>query len=216
MQKLGVVIYHSNILNIYKPRWIIECISSLLNQTVNDFTIYEINYDGENNSVVPPTCPNERKFFALKLKNHAQAMNFIIEQAFNDDCEIVFNVNLDDIYHPTRFEKQIKAINDGYDLVSSDFCYIEEINDSEDIPTMLMNIANRGDINENLKRGHNVIAHPSVCYSKNFWRSNKYNPDLIPREDLDLWQRSCDKFKFHIIDEVLLNYRIHSNQVSKS
>ena len=83
MQKLGVVIYHSNILNIYKPRWIIECVSSLLNQTVNDFTIYEINYDGENNSVLPPTCPNKRKFFALKLKNHAQAMNFIIEQAFN-------------------------------------------------------------------------------------------------------------------------------------
>lgn len=214
MQKIGVIIYHSDILNIYKPRWVEECLRSILNQSFNEFTLYELNYDAEDYSVVPKDCKNNKKFFSFKLENYAEAMNFILNEAFNDGCDIVFNINLDDNYHPDRFKKQIEAINSGYDLVSTDFCYISEINEKEDEIILYKNILQYGDINYNLKQNHNVIAHPSVCYSKNFWKHNKYNPNLVPKEDLDLWQRSCDKFKFHIIDEVLLNYRIHEKQVS--
>ena len=212
--KIGVILYHSNINKIYKKRWIDECINSILNQTIKNFSFYEVNYNGENNSVIPSSCEYEKKFYSLKLKNHGDAMNFILNKTVEDNCDIIFNVNLDDIYHPQRFKKQIKEINNGYDIVSNDFCYIREINESEDEIFHYKNICQYGDISLNLKNNHNIIAHPSVCYSKNFIQNNKYNIDLLPCEDLDLWKRTCDKYKFYIINEVLLNYRIHEKQVS--
>jgi hypothetical protein len=214
--KIGVILYHSNINKIYKKRWIDECINSILNQTIKDFIFYEINYSGDNYSVIPESAKNKKQFYSLVLKNYAEAMNFILDKALDENCDVVFNINLDDIYHAERFEKQIKEIKNGYDLVSTDFCYIREINDNEDEIFYYKNICQHGDINFNLKNNHNVIAHPSVCYSKKFLQNNRYNIALIPCEDLDLWKRSCDEYKFHIVNEVLLNYRIHENQVSYS
>ena len=145
-------------------------------------------------------------------------MNFIITKAFEDGCDLVFNTNLDDYYHSDRIEIQSKVITNGnYDIVSSDFCYIEETEDEKDEITKYMNMWQYKDyIKENLLAGHNVIAHPSVCYSKNFWKFNKYDIFKTPAEDLDLWQKTIIKgFKFFIASEILLYYRIHKKQSSR-
>jgi len=215
--KLGVVFFHKNIQSIYQERWIKKCVDSILNQSTGEFSIYEINYGGDLYSVLEEReIKNPHFFISEKKENHAEAMNFIIELAFNDGCECVFNTNLDDFYDLQRFKVQSEWINDGYDLISSDFCYIEEI-EGEDIVTFSKNIKGFGDIKENLEKGHNIIAHPCVAYSKNFWENNKYSPEEIPREDMLLWTRSLKNgFKFYICDEVLLNYRLHENQVTGS
>ena len=70
-------------------------------------------------------------------------------------------------------------------------------------------------IKNELDSNHNVISHPSVAYSRNFWENNKYDITKTPEEDLDLWKRaSGENYKFYIIPEFLLTYRIHENQVS--
>jgi hypothetical protein len=141
-------------------------------------------------------------------------MNFIIGKAFEDGCDFVFNTNLDDYYDSKRIEKQLEKLKEGYDIVSSDFCYIEEIN-GEDRVTFYKNIKSNTDIKLNLDRNHNVIAHPVVAYSKRFWDNNRYLPQEIPLEDLNLWKRSFNSgFKFYIMDDVLLFYRLHGNQVT--
>lgn len=213
--RYSVVFFHKNIDKIYKKRWIEKCVKSILNQTFNDFSIYEINYGGVDYSIFSEfDFTNEHHFFKMEMPNHAEAMNFIIDKAFGDGCEIVFNTNLDDYYSPLRIEKQIEKIEQGYDLVSSDFCYIEEIN-GEDVVTFFKNIKSYGDISVNLNIGHNVIAHPCVAYSKKFWENNRYIPEEIPNEDLLLWKRSINKgTRFEILSDVLLYYRLHSNQVT--
>lgn len=219
--KKGVIIYHSNIKDLYKERWIKKSIESMLNQTDSDLYYYEINYGKGHYSVleeyVDATFLNSRqKFWSINMLNHAQAMNFILDAAFDDGCDIIFNTNLDDYYHPDRVKIQTKAIQ-NYDLVSSDFCYISENQNDEDEITLLMNIKRYGStIRENLLANHNVIAHPAVCFNKTFWNSsNKYNVNKIPEEDLELWQRSISNgYKFKIVPEILLYYRIHNNQVT--
>ena len=112
----------------------------------------------------------------------------------------------------------MSKLEEGYDIVASDFCYIEEIN-PDDIPddmiTHYKNIKSDTNIISNLANGHNVIAHPVVAYSKKFWESHRYKTDEIPMEDLRLWQRAIvSGSRFCIMDDVLLFYRLHSNQIT--
>jgi hypothetical protein len=110
-------------------------------------------------------------------------------------------------------------VDKDLDIVSSDFCYISELliqNEYKDVITRVMNIYT-DEIKKNLEERHNVIAHPSVCFSKRFWLdgNNRYDINMVPQEDLDLWIRSIKNgYKFGIHNNILLNYRIHQNQVS--
>jgi hypothetical protein len=213
--KLGVIFFHKNIRSIYQERWINKCRETILNQTIKEFSIYEINYGGDDFSLFEGIeLKNPHTFISEEKSNHAEAMNTIIDLAFEDGCEYVFNTNLDDYYDLNRFEKQIEFLNQGYDIVTSDFCYVEEIQ-NEDRITFYKEIKKFGDVKSNLERNHNIVAHPCVAYSKKFWESNRYNPEEIPEEDMLLWKRGIEGgSKFYICDEVLLKYRLHSNQVT--
>ena len=66
-----------------------------------------------------------------------------------------------------------------------------------------------------INQGVNLIAHPVVAFSANFWKGSRYVPTEIPQEDLLLWQRSIEKeYNFEICSEYLLFYRLHSNQIT--
>jgi len=190
--KIGVIFFHKNIFNIYNKRWIEKCVSSMLNQTRNDFSIYEINYGSDGISIFSgiQDLGHDLFFFNQEMPNHAEAMNFIIDKAFERGEDFVFNTNLDDYYSLDRIEKQMEILEGGFDLVSSDFCYITETG-GEDSVTLHKNILGFGPIIRNLNNDHNVIAHPAVAMSKNFWAGNRYVPDEIPREDLLLWKRAA-------------------------
>jgi len=212
--KIGVVFFHKNIKSLYKDVWIAKCINSVLTQTKKGFFIYEVNYGNDDYSIFENTPIENNKFYKESLINYADAMNFIITKAFNDGCNYVFNTNLDDFYNEKRIEKQVELLEYGFDVVSSDFCYIKEINGIDEV-ILHMNIKKHGDIKANLLKNHNVIAHPCVAINKRFWDSNKYDIFKTPYEDLFLWKKSIQNgFKFFIHDEELLFYRIHENQVS--
>lgn len=219
--KLGVVIFHQNPFSVYKKRWIQKSLDSIINQTVKDLNFYEVDYSGSNISLLKDYNLKNYKHYSQKMTNYAEAMNFIISEAFANGCEFVFNTNIDDYYRPDRIEKQLYLIESGnYDVVSSDFCYIKEKEDPNgdytDEVFLFMNIYKKPeDIIHHLRKDSNVIAHPSVCYSKKFWSSNKYDPTKTPQEDLDLWKKSIEKgHRFAIHPDILLYYRIHKNQVS--
>jgi hypothetical protein len=219
--KKGVILFHSNIRNIYDYRWISKSVDTMINQSDNDFIFYEINYGDDNESVIPEDCNIEKKFWSIKLSNYAEAMNFILDKAFEDGCDYVFNTNLDDYYDTSRISLQLEMmIRDDYDILSCDFCYIKErIKDgiAIDVFQEFIDIHRYGEIKKNLIRLHNVIAHPAVCYSRRFWMdlNNRYDITKVPEEDMDLWIRSIERgYKFGIHQNVLLYYRRHDNQVS--
>ena len=212
--KSAVIFFHSNIKALYKDRWIEKCIASIRDQTMQDFDVFEINYSGDN-EMLCEIPDHEHYFFTRKLDNHIQAMNFILNKVFSMGYDVAFNTNIDDYYHPRRFEKQLALINKGFDIVSSNFNYISDQGGVDGI-FRAMDMCRHGDIRINLIRGHNVIAHPCVAYSRQFWDNGfRYNESLIGSEDLDLWKRSIDHHRFYISPEYLLFYRIHDNQITK-
>jgi len=206
--KVGVIFFHKNVYDIYPSKWVNKCIDSIYEQTHSDLNFYEINYGVDKLQLVKGS-----KFFSVVKENYADAMNFIISEAFSDGCDYIFNTNLDDHYSDKRIEKQLEILEMGFDIVSSDFCYI----DSDDMITHYMNIVKNGPIKKCLEMDINVIAHPVVGMSKKFWTddNNRYDITKTPSEDLDLWKRSINNYKFYIIDDILLFYRRHNNQVSE-
>lgn len=209
--RVGVVFYHKNIRNIYDWRWIQKCVYSIINQTHSDLLIYELNYGLDNFSILNELkIKRDFNFYNRNFNNHAEAINFLFEESLNHDVDVLFNTNMDDYYELNRIECQLRKIEEGYDVVSSNFKHIDTNDNS--IRNMAMNHL---DIKDELKKEHNLIAHPSVCWSKKFMKKNKYDPTEIPREDLRLWQRTQKGFKFYICEEYLLNYRVHNNQITQ-
>jgi hypothetical protein len=220
--KKGVILFHSNIDKIYENRWVEKSINSMINQTDNNFIFYEINYNGDNYSVIPKNCTIEKKFWSQKLENYAEAMNFIIDEAYKDGCDYIFNVNLDDFYHKDRIAIQMKLmIEQKYDVLSSNFYYIEENvtnNVIQDLQIKTFQMSKFNNINSELKNGNNIIAHPSVCFSRRFLSdtNNRYDKNEIPEEDFKLWKQAINNgYSFGITEDFLLFYRIHNKQISK-
>jgi histo-blood group ABO system transferase len=236
LKKCAVLFYHKNIQQIYKERWYKKCVETILNQTYKEFDIFEINYGGENFSIMDGFNNNHKYYFFNKiLKTHTEAMVYLLNICFHKyNYDVVFNTNLDDYYYPHRFETQLKCINDGYYLCSSLMNYITEKN-NEDIITLewkpetfsMKSPINSKyiDMNEikiQLNNNHNVLVHPCIAYTKEFWNSYDEFDNLLryrndkPFEDLTLWTRAINnKIPITIINEPLISYRIHDNQIGE-
>ncbi len=186
---------------------LINCIEALQKQTYKNFDVFEIDYGGTNQQVYEGS-----NFESIELKNHVEAHNYLLDKVFSLNYDCAFNVNIDDQYSIDRFAKQIICMEQGCDIVSSNYFNIDEAGNI--IKKMQMNGL---DMDIEALKGHNIIAHPSVCYSKNFWTTcDKLNADEIPFDDFLLWKRSyaTRQYKFLILPDYLLYYRVHEQKIS--
>jgi len=206
--RIALIAYHKNIDKIYPKEWIDKFRDSILNQTYSEFDIYEVEYGGGENRIFENSIYESRPF-----ENFVYAMNYLLDKCFKRlGYDYVFNTNVDDFYATNRIEKQLKFLKDGYDLVSSNFSLIDE-NDKE----VHRHYFDKLNLGSELGRNHNIIAHPSVAYSRKFWLNTKgYNPNEIPYEDLKMWKREFKKNRFIIIEDNLLLHRVHEGAVCKS
>jgi hypothetical protein len=235
--KNAVIFFHKNIYKLYPKHWIELCKNSVLNQKNIDFDILEINYGGENSSIfVNNEIINKKHYFYnVDLKTHTDAMTFLLNIGFNDlEYDIIYNTNLDDYYDETRFYKQYKCIMDGYYLCSSLWHYVKEKNNVDEkgliftkellgLNTCNNNYIDFNEIKYQLSMDHNVINHSGVCFTKKIWTSYDINWNLLryrddkPFEDLTFWNRIVNvNIPITIIDEDLIYYRIHDNQIGSN
>ena len=204
MAKIGLICFHKN-LGQNPTQWITDFRDSVDAQTNQNFIIFELNYGGGIERIFINSV-----FYSSELSNHAEAQNYLFSHVFDYGCDYAFNTNVDDTYSPDRIEKQLPYLDAGYDIVSSNFSLF---NDEGIFHTHEFD---KLDIKKELAKNHNVICHPVVAMSKNFWRSNRYYPHEIPTEDLQLWKRSINSFRFIILPEVLCYHREHPNGVGRT
>ena len=128
--KCLVIFYHKNIFKLYDKRWIFKSIKSISNQKYQNFDIWELNYGDDNTSIIniADFIGKSYIFYNKKLDNHVYAMYYLINKGFYEhNYDVIFNTNLDDYYHPQRFEKQLQLIKLSYPIVFTYWIYIEEI-----------------------------------------------------------------------------------------
>ena len=203
--KVAVICYHKN-LGSYPEKWIRDYKNSILQQTYRKFDIYEVNYGGGEERVF-----EKSNFESIEFPTFVHAMNHLLNKLLIEgDYDCVFNTNVDDYYSPHRIAKQLGYIGKGYDIVSSNFILLR------DKQPMYYHKFHELDIKKEFAKRHNIIGHPVVVYSRKFWQDNQYDPSQIPAEDFRLWERTIDKYKFHIVKDHLLYHRIHGQSVCNS
>lgn len=195
-----------------------QSMDSVLNQTYKDFEFIIIN-DNPNNKIY------DKLIYDYKLKDdriiyYKNKENIGLALSMNKAAKLaqgnyLARMDADDISLPYRFEKQMLFLeNNTCDFVFSNYSIIDEkgyfLNNCEkeqdyykdnEIPAQIF-----------IKQ---IIHHPTVIMRKDsFERVGGYR-NFICAQDYDLWIRMAEAgIKFHMIDEILLYYRIRANSIT--
>lgn len=204
--RVALLSYHKNAEKLYEKSWIEEYKHSIDNQTFKDFHIFEMNYNGDNFRIF------ENSYFeSVAMPTFVHALNYLLDKCFYSGYDYVFNSNCDDYFSINRIEKQLPYLEQGYDLVSSNFALVQ---DGQIIKYHKFHELN---IEEELSKDHNCLCHPAMAYSKEFWKNNRYVPEEMKVEDLLLWKRALRSgSKIIIVEDCLLFHRLHNQSICQS
>jgi glycosyltransferase involved in cell wall biosynthesis len=200
----------SVILPVYNcDQYIFETIQSVLNQTFTDFELLIVDDCSTDNTVaIIRAFDDDRIQLTLKEKNtgYTDSLNYAVSIAKG---QYIARMDGDDICMPTRFEKQVAFLDTNPTIILCGSA-IQIIGTD----TILRHPSNHEEIKVKLCFGTSFY-HPSVMGKIEVFRANPYDKAYEPAEDYDLWTRLVFQGELANLEEVLLLYRVHDNQVSK-
>ncbi len=193
--------------------FISESIDSILNQTWTNFELLIIDdaSTDKTTTLIKDFSDHRIKLFKLPKKNGlSKALNIGLQHAQGN---YIARMDADDSSHPQRLTEQIAFMEKNSDVV---LCgsFIKSIGNSHQTTTYPVD-------SELLKTSllfGSPFAHPSVMIRADVLKKNKleYNEALSTAQDYELWTRLSLFGNFANIPKVLLHYRKHSKQTSKT
>ncbi len=207
MPKISVVMSVFN-----AEKFLREAIDSILRQTYSDFEFIIIN-DGSNDS--SRQIMESYNDYRIKVINNdgnkglIYSLNKGIESAKG---KYIVRMDADDIAVKTRLEKQFSILENNPEIgvLSSDYIsfshssrkYIKSISGNSRIKSFLL--------------FSTTVCHPTLMLRKSVLEENHltYSSQAKHVEDYDLWTKLALITNFETIQEALLLYRDHVNQVS--
>lgn len=199
----------SVILPVYNcEQYIFETIQSVLNQTFTDFELLIVDDCSTDKTVaIIKEFDDDRIQLTLKEKNtgYTDSLNYAISIAKG---QYIARMDGDDICVSSRFEKQVAFLDANPNIILCGSA-IQIIGTN----TVLRHPSNHEAIKVKLCFGTSFY-HPSVMGRVEVFQANPYDKKYEPAEDYDLWTRLVFQGELANLEEVLLMYRVHDNQVS--
>ena len=131
--------------------------------------------------------------------------------------ELVTFLDADDVWHATNLEKKVKfLISTDYDVVYS---YCQMIDEQSKPINRILKGENNLKISDllSLKANYNTAPSGIVFKKEVLHKIGGFDVNLSNNADQDiLIQALASRFKFGVISEVLWNYRIHPENMSKN
>ncbi|GFO55066.1 hypothetical protein GMSM_20730 [Geomonas sp. Red276] len=129
---------------------------------------------------------------------------------------LIGRMDADDLISPTRFEKQVRILDEHpeLDLVTTGVCSVT--NDRRPVGVRCGSpddeITGRG-----LLTCRCAVVHAAMLGRRAWFQRNPYDPAANRAEDYELWLRAFSKndFKLHILNEPLYYYREEENITPK-
>ncbi|WP_170000229.1 glycosyltransferase [Campylobacter sp. RM9328] len=206
----------SVIMPVYNAeKYLDEAIQSILNQTYKDCEFIIIN-DGSTDdslSIIERYKKQDERIVLIDRENRG------IVASLNEGIQIakgkyIARMDADDISLPTRFEEQLKIMENDKNIVvcgswvnifgenrkDKVFKYFEQ--DKEIKANLIMSCC---------------FAHPSVIMRKSVFVDNNiwYDENFKNAEDYHLWTQLAKVGKFYNIPRVLLNYRFLETSITR-
>lgn len=197
-----------------KPHHLFECLSSVVNQSLKANEIIVID-DGSTSRETKAALLSAKSIYEIKLFTFEQnrgisvALNFGISLAEN---EWIARMDSDDICFTTRFEDQVKFINQHPDasIYGTDaFCFLDS--DLYRNQYTLMQLSPTYFCPTFTDPYLWCTNHPTVFYRKSVMEANPYDENLKRAQDVHLWADMLRRgHRVRNLNKVLLSYRVHS------
>jgi glycosyltransferase involved in cell wall biosynthesis len=209
MPEVSVIIPAYNSANYLK-----DALDSVLGQTFKDFEVLVID-DGS-------TDETERLMRHYRSRvRYIQQRNCGVSMARNRGIEesrgryLAF-LDADDKWYPSKLERQIKALRGrrDYRVCYSAFAVV----DSDLVLISAVHNQRQGSALEDLLTRGNSVGTPStvLCERSLFASAGNFDPALSQCADWEMWIRLASHTDFLYLDEPLVMYRQHNNNMSRS
>ncbi len=199
--------------------WIDASINSILEQTFNDFEFIIVDDNPESEEL--------RQYLNIKarsdkrivlISNHhniglTKSLNVALSKAKG---EYIARMDADDIANPNRFSKQVEYLENNCEI-SMVHCNYSLIDEKNSIIKQKYHSYKCFSLSYSV--WNNPIAHSTVMFKSSILklRIPLYNEEFKSAQDYELWAFLYLHTNVEIgyLNEVLLNYRISRNQVSR-
>jgi glycosyltransferase involved in cell wall biosynthesis len=204
----------SIILPVYNAeKYLYQAIKSILTQTYTNFELIIIDDGSTDESLkIIQSFDDER----IQIIQNEQNLGLIKTLNKGIDLakgEYIARMDADDIAMPKRLEKQVAFLekNIDYGLIGTMAEMINEkgisIGKIHDLPISQEAIKSR-------ILFQCPFIHPTVMGKTSIFKEFKYHENFPIAEDFFLWVKVIEKYKVANLDEVFLQYRVHSTNVS--
>ncbi|EPP1664197.1 glycosyltransferase family 2 protein [Proteus mirabilis] len=183
-----------------------ESIESILNQTITDFRIYIIDDNStDKTSEIVYSFNDERIIYFYNDSNQgvSKARNIGIKECRG---KYIAFLDSDDLWFPNKLEKQLELLDNGWNVVCSNYITFTENNSS------------------NKRLAPEVISYEKMLYSNFIGNlTGIYNSDMLGKfyqkekghEDYIMWLEIIKVAgKAHCIQEPLAKYRVSEKSLS--
>jgi len=209
--------YISVVMPVYNgQRFLREAVESIQNQTFSDFELLILNNASTDNS-------RQILYEYEKLDNRIRILEQPIrdltpslQRGFLEACgRYIARMDSDDIALPDRLEKQVSFL-DNHPEIAVLGGQVDAIDDQGNFIRKLVFPLDHDEISEALEK-YCSIVHPTVMLRPEAYKAvGGYRVEPFSAEDYDLWLRMSEKFQLANLQDVLLKYRIHGEQVSST
>ncbi|OGR56374.1 MAG: hypothetical protein A3I11_04165 [Elusimicrobia bacterium RIFCSPLOWO2_02_FULL_39_32] len=190
-----------------------NAIQSILTQTFNDFKFIIIDDGSTDKSQEVIASFHDPR---IQLINNPKMLG--LSASLNIGMKIsrgyyIARMDVDDISLPTRLAKQVSFM-DNHSEIGISGTWIKLLGEENN---QIWKYHSNPQILKSELFFNNVFAHPSMIMRRE-WMLEKqlfYDPSLIKSQDYDLWVRSSQHFPMTNICEVLLEYRVSSEQLMR-
>ena len=198
-------------------KYLSEAIQSILNQTFKDFELIIIDDSSTeyNDPLDIKRIINEDKRIRLISNQRSKGVAGALNTGLDNSCgKYIIRMDSDDISINTRLEEQVDFMEHNHEI-SILATYAKEFG----ISNRLLKSEKEDYSIKTAFMFQSGLVHPTICIRSDIL--NKYGlryNENVKNEDYDLWTQCAliDKIKFATLPKVLLKYRTHKKQVTKT
>ena len=195
-------------------RFLAEAIDSILAQTYSNFEFIIVDFgstDGSKAIAAGYAAKNERiEFHEIPHCGLPEARNAACSFAKGKYAAIM---DADDVARPERLALQVEFL-ESHPQVKALGGAVEWIDTNGTSLMKRENPPGNSEIQAALSE-RCPLWHPSVMISLDAFRQvGGYRAPFVVAQDYDLWLRIAERFELANLDDVVLQYRLHSSQVS--
>ena len=192
--------------------WLDDCLAGLRDQTTQNWHLVCVVH-GEPGDVAERVYSVDPTAAILMMPSEKSLVDVLNAGLDHCSAPYIARLDADDIPEPERIEMQARWLDERTDvgLVCSPVIWIGEGGEVRKTDPL------DGRPLINGLRWKNVIAHPSVMFRRQAVIDlGGYNHHATHAEDYELWLRIAAAWRIARIPHLLLRYRVHGDQVSRT